>query len=68
MKPEVSPTPRGESTSLSDEVIQVHMMRELFTRTRESALLGFAPVFLLAWAHWDAQPVRRLAYWRKSVV
>lgn len=68
MKPEVSPTPRGESTSLSDEVIQVHMMRELFTRTRESALLGFAPVFLLAWAHWDAQPARRLAYWTGSVL
>lgn len=44
------------------------MMRELFTRTRESSPLGFLPVFLLAWAHVGAQPLHYLVYWAISTV
>ena len=47
MNPEASPTLPLESSKLSDEMIQVHMMRELFSRTRESSLVGFLPVLLL---------------------
>lgn len=34
------------------------MMGERFTRTRELSPLGRLPVFLLAWAHVGAQPLR----------
>ncbi len=68
MNPEASPTLPLESSKLSDEMIQVHMMRELFSRTRESSLVGFLPVLLLAWAHWDAVPVQRVAFWAGSVL
>jgi len=67
MNPEASPALPLESSKLSDEVIQVHMMRELFSRTRESSLVGFLPVLLLAWAHWDALPVQRVVLWAGSV-
>jgi len=48
---------------LQDEAIQARMMRELFARTRESALVGFMPVFLIVWAHWTAQPREQLLLW-----
>lgn len=63
MIPDTSSVLPGESLNLSDDAIQVRMMRELFTRTRESSPLGFLPVFLLAWAHVGAQPVHYLVYW-----
>lgn len=68
MPSEFTPFLPGESSKLSDEAIQVRMMRELFTRTRESSLLGFLPVLLVAWAHWDAQPLNRLLYWSGGVL
>lgn len=68
MNPDVLLALPAESSKLSDETIQVHMMRELFTRTRESSLVGFLPVLLLAWAHWDVQPLPRLLLWAGSVL
>ena len=68
MIPDTSSVLPGESLTLSDDAIQVRMMRELFTRTRESSPLGFLPVFLLAWAHVGAQPLHYLVYWAISTV
>ncbi|GAB3501567.1 hypothetical protein GCM10027399_29050 [Curvibacter fontanus] len=48
---------------LSEEAVQARLMRELFVRTRESALVDFLPVFLLVWAHWQAQPLWQLGLW-----
>ncbi len=48
---------------LEEEAIQTRMMRELFARTRESALVGFLPVFLIVWSHWTAQPLGQLMLW-----
>jgi len=59
-----SSTPlQGDSTDLPEDAVQVRIMRELFTRTRESSLLGFIPVALLARAHWGAQPPKYLIFW-----
>jgi diguanylate cyclase (GGDEF)-like protein len=58
-----SSTAQGELPELSSEVIQVRMLRELFARTRESSLVGFLPVFLLGWAHKNAQPMQYVVYW-----
>lgn len=63
MKPDESPAVQDESSRLSQGAVQVRMMRELFTRTRESSLLGFLPVILLAWAHVGAQPLAYLVFW-----
>jgi diguanylate cyclase (GGDEF)-like protein len=49
--------------SLSEDAVQVRMMRELFKRTRESALVGFLPVGLIVWSHWEAQPRGQLLFW-----
>lgn len=68
MNPDASLASPAESSKLSDETLQVHMMRELFTRTRESSLVGFLPVLLLAWAHWGVQPLPRLLFWAGSVL
>lgn len=48
---------------LEEETVQVRMLRELFARTRESALVGFFPVFLIVWSHWSAQPREQLLWW-----
>ncbi len=48
---------------LEEDAIQARMMRELFSRTRESALVGFMPVFLIVWSHWAAQPLAQLWLW-----
>lgn len=48
---------------LEEDAIQTRMMRELFARTRESALVGFLPVFLIVWSHWAAQPLGQLLLW-----
>ncbi len=48
---------------LQEEAIQARMMRELFARTRESALVGILPVFLIVWSHWTAQPLGQLLLW-----
>ena len=48
---------------LQEEAIQARMMRELFARTRESALVGVLPVFLIVWSHWTAQPREHLLLW-----
>ena len=63
MLPSTIPSASAELPSLSEEAVQVRMMRELFMRTRESALVGFLPVFLIVWSHWDAQPTARLLFW-----
>lgn len=57
------PNAPAELPNLSEEAVQVRMMRELFARTRESALVGFLPVFLIVWSHWNAQPQARLLLW-----
>ncbi len=57
------PSVPAELPSLSDEAVQARMMRELFLRTRESALVGLLPVFLIIWSHWDAQPRAQLMSW-----
>ncbi len=48
---------------LQEEAIQARMMRELFARTRESALVGILPVGLIVWSHWKAQPLGQLMLW-----
>ncbi|MDP3700301.1 MAG: GGDEF domain-containing protein [Hylemonella sp.] len=53
---------------LEEEVIQARMLRELFARTRESALVGFLPVFLIVWSHWTAQPREQLLLWAGCAV
>jgi diguanylate cyclase (GGDEF)-like protein len=63
MNPDQSPAVQDESSRLSQGAVQVRMMRELFTRTRESSVLGFLPVILLAWAHVGAQPLAYLVFW-----
>lgn len=60
---DVSGTLQGESLTLFNEAVQVRMMRELFTRTRESSVLGLMPMLLLSWAHWGAQPILQLLLW-----
>ena len=63
MATSVPPSSTAELPTLSDDAVQVRMMRELFVRTRESALVGFLPVFLIIWSHWGAQPTARLMLW-----
>lgn len=48
---------------LQEGAIHARMMRELFARTRESALVGFLPVLLIIWSHWAAQPREQLLLW-----
>lgn len=55
--------PPAELPSLSEDAVQVRMMRELFVRTRESALVGVLPVLLIIWSHWNAQPRSQLLLW-----
>ncbi len=55
--------PPAELPSLSEDAVQVRMMRELFVRTRESALVGTFPVLLIIWSHWNAQPRAQLLLW-----
>ena len=57
------PSAPAELPTLSEEAVQVRMMRELFVRTRESVLLGFLPIFLILWSHWHAQPRSQLLLW-----
>jgi len=57
------PPSSAELPNLSEEAVQVRMMRELLVRTRESALVGFLPVFLIVWSHWNAQPLGQLWLW-----
>ena len=57
------PPSSAELPTLSEEAVQARMMRELFVRTRESALVGFLPVFLIVWSHWNAQPPGQLWLW-----
>lgn len=59
---------QSDLAQVDEEQILVRTMRELFTRTRESTLLGFLPVAMLAWAHWDAQPVQQLQIWVGSMI
>lgn len=48
---------------LQEDAVQMRMMRELFMRTRESALVGLMPVVLIVWAHWNAQARGPLLLW-----
>ena len=57
------PSEPAQLPQLSEEAVRVRMMRELFTRTRESALVGVLPVLLIVWSHWGAQPTTRLLFW-----
>lgn len=59
----VPSAPPAELPSLSEDAVQVRMMRELFVRTRESALVGTFPVLLIIWSHWNAQPCSQLLLW-----
>jgi diguanylate cyclase (GGDEF)-like protein len=68
MSPAVSQQPAGELPPMAPDQFQVLMMGELFVRTRESALVGFLPVLLIAWAHWHAQPRQPLLIWIAVVV
>lgn len=63
MAPSTQPPSAAELPNLPQQAVQVRMMRELFVRTRESALVGFLPVFLIVWSHWDAQPLGQLLAW-----
>lgn len=67
MNTDVSPALQSESPNLSNELVEVHMMRELFKRTRESSFVGPLPVLLVAWAHLGAQPAHHLVVWVASV-
>lgn len=63
MRAEITSSLLEEPSNLPDEAVQVRVMRELFTRSRESSLVGFIPVFIMAWAHLHAQPVKNLVFW-----
>ena len=63
MNSSISPQLSAELPKLSEAAVQSRMMRELFMRTRESALVGFLPVFLIVWAHWHAQQREQLLLW-----
>lgn len=57
------PSAPAQLPPLAEEAVRVRMMRELFTRMRESALVGLWPVLLIVWSHWCAQPTTRLLFW-----
>lgn len=57
------PSASAALPALSEEAVQLRLMRELFKRTRESALVGVLPIFLIAWSHWSAQPLDQLLLW-----
>lgn len=63
LPPPTIPGPPATLPSLAEEAVQVRVMQELFKRTRESALVGFLPVGLIVWSHWDAQPYAQLLLW-----
>jgi len=63
--PSISP---ASLPALSEEAVRVRMMRELFKRTRESALVGILPVLLILWAHWHAQPRPQLLGWAAAAL
>lgn len=67
MKSDASSIAQGDLQELSPDVVQVRMLRELFARTRESAIVGVPPVLLLGWAHRDAQPIQYILYWAIAV-
>lgn len=48
--------------------IRTDMLHELYVRGRESTLLGFLPIFLLAWLHMDAHALPPLLLWIGSLV
>lgn len=68
MHPTTLPGASAQLPSLSDAAVRARVMRELFARSRESAIVGFLPVALIVWAHWTAQPQERLAAWAAAGV
>lgn len=44
------------------------MLHELYVRSRESTLLGFLPIFLLAWLHIDSHTLPPLLLWIGSLL
>lgn len=54
---------QDENTPLPEAAVQVRVMRELFTRSRESSMVGFIPVVLLTWSHLGAQEPKNLVLW-----
>jgi diguanylate cyclase (GGDEF)-like protein len=63
MTAEIELPSQADTTNLPEDAVQVRVMRELFTRSRESSMVGFIPVFLLTWAHMGAQELKNLVYW-----
>ncbi|MBI3532669.1 MAG: diguanylate cyclase [Burkholderiales bacterium] len=55
-------------TSAIEGQIRTDMLHELYVRGRESTLLGFLPIFLLAWLHMDAHALPPLLLWIGSLV
>lgn len=47
----------------SAEQVRVGMLHELYVRGRESTLVGFLPIFLLAWLHIDEHALPPLLLW-----
>lgn len=45
------PSAPAQLSPLAEEAVRVRMMRELFTCTRESALVDLWPVLLIVWSH-----------------
>jgi len=63
MTADLAPVAHDDTTHLPEDAVQVRVMRELFTRSRESSMVGFIPVFMLSWAHWGAQEPQYLVIW-----
>jgi diguanylate cyclase (GGDEF)-like protein len=68
MHPTTLPGVSAQLPSLPESAVRARVMRELFTRSRESAIVGFLPVFLIVWAHWRAQPLEHLWAWAGAAV
>lgn len=56
------PDPDAPASAIQDQ-IHTDMLHELYVRGRESTLLGFVPIFLLAWLHIDAHALQPLLLW-----
>jgi len=60
--------PSGELAPVAVEQVEMEMLHELFVRTRESTLVGFLPIFLMAWAHFRTQALPPLLLWTSSMI
>lgn len=58
----------GEPASASAEEIRAGMLQELYVRGRESTLVGFLPIFLLAWMHSNEHEIGPVLLWTAALM